>query len=47
MNKKNSGFIAINIDVYIAELPNELKFELIGSKTFLNQVRQDHYKRKY
>ena len=28
------------------ELPNELKFELIGTKTFLNQVSQRHYKRK-
>lgn len=27
------------------ELPNELKFELIGTKTFLNQI-QNHYKRK-
>ena len=29
-----------------AELPNELKFELVGTKTFLNQITQDHYKRK-
>ena len=29
-----------------AELPNELKFELIGSKTYLKQVTQNHYKRK-
>jgi dihydrofolate reductase len=29
-----------------AELPNELKFELIGTKTFLNQITQNHYKRK-
>jgi len=28
------------------ELPNELNFELIGSKTFLNQITQNHYKRK-
>ncbi|KAA2217224.1 dihydrofolate reductase family protein [Maribacter flavus] len=28
------------------ELPKELKFELIGTKTFLNQVSQRHYKRK-
>lgn len=28
------------------ELPNELKFELIGTKTFLNQVTQNHYRRK-
>jgi dihydrofolate reductase len=28
------------------ELPNELKFELIGTKTFLNQITQNHYKRK-
>ena len=29
-----------------AELPNELKFELVGTKTFLDQITQDHYKRK-
>ncbi|MEZ5083789.1 MAG: dihydrofolate reductase family protein [Bacteroidales bacterium] len=29
-----------------SELPNELKFELIGTKTYLNQVTQNHYKRK-
>ncbi|UQD56738.1 dihydrofolate reductase family protein [Flavobacterium sp. K5-23] len=29
-----------------AELPNELKFELIGAKTYLNQITQNHYKRK-
>jgi len=29
-----------------AELPNELKFELIGTKTYLNQITQNHYKRK-
>ena len=29
-----------------AELPNELKFELIGKKTFLNQITQNHYIRK-
>jgi dihydrofolate reductase len=29
-----------------AELPNELKFELIKTKTFLNQITQNHYKRK-
>lgn len=28
------------------ELPNELKFDLIGTKTFLNQITQNHYKRK-
>ncbi|MEQ8625542.1 MAG: dihydrofolate reductase family protein [Vicingaceae bacterium] len=28
------------------ELPKELKFELIGTKTFLNQLTQIHYKRK-
>ena len=28
------------------ELPNELKFELIGTKTYLNQITQSHYKRK-
>ena len=28
------------------ELPNELKFELVGTKTFLDQITQDHYKRK-
>lgn len=27
-------------------LPNELKFELIKTKTYLNQVVQSHYKRK-
>ena len=29
-----------------SELPKELKFELIKTKTFLNQVVQNHYKRK-
>ncbi len=29
-----------------SELPKELKFELIKSKTFLNQVTQNHYSRK-
>jgi dihydrofolate reductase len=29
-----------------AELANELKFELIGAKTYLNQITQNHYKRK-
>ena len=29
-----------------SELPNELEFELIKTKTFLNQVPQSHYKRK-
>ena len=29
-----------------SELPNELKFELINTKTFLNQITQNHYKRK-
>ncbi len=28
------------------KLPNELKFELIETKTFLNQITQNHYKRK-
>jgi len=28
------------------ELPNELKFELTETKTFLNQISQSHYKRK-
>lgn len=28
------------------ELPVELKFELIGSKTYLNQISQSHYVRK-
>ncbi|MBT8298856.1 MAG: dihydrofolate reductase family protein [Maribacter sp.] len=28
------------------ELPNELKFELITTKTYLNQITQCHYKRK-
>lgn len=27
------------------ELPNELKFELIGTKIYLNQITQNHYKR--
>ena len=29
-----------------SELPNQLNFELIGTKTHLNQVTQNHYKRK-
>ena len=29
-----------------SELPNELKFELLGTKTYLNQITQHHYKRK-
>lgn len=29
-----------------SELPKEMKFELIGTKTFLNQISQNHYKRK-
>ncbi|MFT5890704.1 MAG: dihydrofolate reductase [Dokdonia sp.] len=29
-----------------SELPNELEFELIKTKTFLNQIPQNHYKRK-
>ncbi|WP_418263529.1 dihydrofolate reductase family protein [Flavobacterium faecale] len=29
-----------------SELPNELKFELIGTKTYLNQIVQSHYIRK-
>jgi dihydrofolate reductase len=29
-----------------SELPNELKFELIEAKTYLNQITQHHYKRK-
>ncbi|WP_198520093.1 dihydrofolate reductase family protein [Lacinutrix sp. Bg11-31] len=28
------------------ELPNELNFELIGTKNYLNQITQNHYKRK-
>lgn len=28
------------------ELPSELNFELIGTKIFLNQITQNHYKRK-
>jgi dihydrofolate reductase len=28
------------------DLPSELNFELIGTKTFLNQISQRHYKRK-
>lgn len=28
------------------DLPNELKFELIGTKIHLNQITQHHYKRK-
>ena len=27
------------------DLPKEIKFELIGTKTFLNQITQNHYKR--
>jgi dihydrofolate reductase len=29
-----------------SELPNELKFELVGTRTFLSQITQNHYKRK-
>ena len=29
-----------------SELPNQLNFELIGTKTYLNQVTQNHYRRK-
>jgi dihydrofolate reductase len=29
-----------------SELPSELKFELLGTKTFLGQITQNHYKRK-
>ena len=29
-----------------SELPNELKFELIETTTYLNQITQNHYKRK-
>jgi dihydrofolate reductase len=29
-----------------SDLPDELKFELIGTKTYLNQITQNHYKRK-
>lgn len=29
-----------------SELPKELKFELIGTKTYLNQITQHHYRRK-
>lgn len=28
------------------DLPNELEFELIETKTYLNQITQSHYKRK-
>lgn len=28
------------------KLPNQLKFELIGTKTYLNHITQNHYKRK-
>lgn len=28
-----------------SELPNEMKFELLGTKTYLNQITQNHYKR--
>lgn len=28
------------------ELPNELQFELIETKTYLNQITQNHYKRR-
>lgn len=29
-----------------SELPNQLKFELLETKTFLNQITQNYYKRK-
>ncbi len=29
-----------------AELPHALKFELVGTKTYLNQITQRHYRRK-
>lgn len=29
-----------------SELPNELKFELVKTKTYLNHITQNHYKRK-
>ena len=29
-----------------SELPNQLEFELVKTKTFLNQITQTHYKRK-
>lgn len=29
-----------------SELPKEIKFELMGTKTYLNQITQNHYKRK-
>lgn len=29
-----------------SDLPNELAFELVATKTYLNQVTQNHYKRK-
>jgi len=29
-----------------SELPNELEFELVATKTYLNQITQSHYKRK-
>ncbi len=28
------------------ELPNELKFEPIATQTYLNQIAQNHYRRK-
>lgn len=28
------------------DLPNELKFELINTKTYLNQITQNHFRRK-
>lgn len=31
---------------FFAELPKELKFELVETKTFLDQITQSHYKRK-
>jgi dihydrofolate reductase len=30
----------------LTKLPNKLNFELIKSKTYLNQLTQNHYKRK-
>jgi dihydrofolate reductase len=29
-----------------SKLPDKLKFELIGTKTYLNQITQSHYKRQ-
>ena len=29
-----------------AQLPGKMKFKLIGTKTYLNQITQNHYKRE-